>query len=269
MVEAHASRCNVNDFWIVANQPDGDYLSENEDRFPTMDFVTNFQGQNACRKESVRDAIRYEYYLASSSGWTKGTSPVLWAEIRESSLIGPELVLGMTDKVVLIKGSSKAMRESVKIAMLDFRRISPLKLRSVLGNSNLHVPLNEIKIDKTLRFVEEPVEILDPLRFTECLIMERNGVLHCNATSNRLVILLSKRFYVEMYNVGIKRSDMNLNCELSQGEHNLRVSMDCLVDGYCGPSGQDGYFRGVSMSRAKGGKHRGNHVEDVEVRKSG
>ncbi|GJX92217.1 putative reverse transcriptase domain-containing protein [Tanacetum coccineum] len=30
-----------------------------------------------------------------------------------------------------------------------------------LGNANLHVPLNEINIDKTLRFVEEPVEIMD------------------------------------------------------------------------------------------------------------
>ncbi|GKC97225.1 hypothetical protein Tco_1167500, partial [Tanacetum coccineum] len=30
-----------------------------------------------------------------------------------------------------------------------------------LGNANLHMSLNEIKIDKTLRFVEEPVEIMD------------------------------------------------------------------------------------------------------------
>ncbi|GJS23675.1 hypothetical protein Tco_0452307 [Tanacetum coccineum] len=34
-------------------------------------------------------------------------------------------------------------------------------LKNCLGNANLHVPLNEIKIDKTLRFVEEPVEIMD------------------------------------------------------------------------------------------------------------
>ncbi|GKG32608.1 hypothetical protein Tco_0430118, partial [Tanacetum coccineum] len=45
--------------------------------------------------------------------------PVLWAEIGEGSLIGPELVQETTDKVVVIK------------------------------------------IDKTLRFVEEPVEIMD------------------------------------------------------------------------------------------------------------
>ncbi|GKF07217.1 hypothetical protein Tco_0041441 [Tanacetum coccineum] len=34
-------------------------------------------------------------------------------------------------------------------------------LKKCLGNANLHVLLNEIKIDKTLRFVEEPVEIMD------------------------------------------------------------------------------------------------------------
>ncbi|GJV91036.1 hypothetical protein Tco_1538849 [Tanacetum coccineum] len=46
--------------------------------------------------ESVSDAIRFEYCLASSSGWTK--SLVIWAEIRGSSLIGPELVQETTNK---------------------------------------------------------------------------------------------------------------------------------------------------------------------------
>ncbi|GKG17194.1 hypothetical protein Tco_0362151, partial [Tanacetum coccineum] len=48
--------------------------------------------------ESVSDAIRFE-------------SPVLWAEIRESSLIGPELVQKTIDKVVLIKEKLKAARD--------------------------------------------------------------------------------------------------------------------------------------------------------------
>ncbi|GJX51500.1 hypothetical protein Tco_0278345 [Tanacetum coccineum] len=47
--------------------------------------------------ESVRDAIGFEYYLASSIGWTK--SSILWAEIRESSLTGLKLVQEMTDKL--------------------------------------------------------------------------------------------------------------------------------------------------------------------------
>ncbi|GJU87305.1 hypothetical protein Tco_1294851 [Tanacetum coccineum] len=34
-------------------------------------------------------------------------------------------------------------------------------LKKCLADANLHMPLNDIKIDKTLRFVEKPVEILD------------------------------------------------------------------------------------------------------------
>ncbi|GJY46804.1 hypothetical protein Tco_0435867 [Tanacetum coccineum] len=34
-------------------------------------------------------------------------------------------------------------------------------LKKCLADANLHVPLNEIKIDKTLQFVEEPVKIMD------------------------------------------------------------------------------------------------------------
>ncbi|GJV98984.1 hypothetical protein Tco_1554236 [Tanacetum coccineum] len=51
--------------------------------------------------ESVRDAIGFEYCLASSSGWTKD-----W----ESSLTRLELVQKTTDKVVLIKEKLKAAR---------------------------------------------------------------------------------------------------------------------------------------------------------------
>ncbi|GJT89266.1 putative reverse transcriptase domain-containing protein [Tanacetum coccineum] len=44
----------------------------------------------------------------------KCRSPVLWAEIGESSLIGPELVQETTDKVVLIKEKLKAARDRQK-----------------------------------------------------------------------------------------------------------------------------------------------------------
>ncbi|GJT81063.1 hypothetical protein Tco_1055405 [Tanacetum coccineum] len=47
--------------------------------------------------------------------------PVLWAEIRESSLIGPELVQETTDKVVLIKEKLKAARDRQK-SYADNRR---------------------------------------------------------------------------------------------------------------------------------------------------
>ncbi|GKC11938.1 putative reverse transcriptase domain-containing protein [Tanacetum coccineum] len=153
----------------------------------------------------------------------KCRSPVLWAEIGEGSLIGPELVQETTDKVVVIKEKLQAARDRQKSyadsgrKMTEYEvgenvllKVSPWKgvmrfgkkgklapryvgpfeilerigpvayrlrlpeeligvhdtfhvsnLKKCLGNANLHVPLNEIKIDKTLRFVEEPVEIMD------------------------------------------------------------------------------------------------------------
>ncbi|GKD98816.1 hypothetical protein Tco_1382713 [Tanacetum coccineum] len=144
-------------------------------------------------------------------------------EIRESSLIGFELVQETTDKVVLIKEKLKAARDRQKSYVgnrrkpLEFEvgdhvllkvspckgvmhfgkkgkfalryvgpfeileRISPVayrlrlpkelseehdtfqvsNLKKCLADANLHVPLDEIKIDKTLHFVEEPIEIMD------------------------------------------------------------------------------------------------------------
>ncbi|GJU06248.1 putative reverse transcriptase domain-containing protein [Tanacetum coccineum] len=153
----------------------------------------------------------------------KCRSLILWDEIRESKLIGPELVQETTDKVVLIKEKLKVARDRQK-SYADNRRkplefevedqvllkVSPwkgvirfgkkgklapryvgpfeilerigpvgyrlrlpeelrsahdtfhvLNLKKCLAAANLHVPLDEIKVDKTLHFVEEPVEIMD------------------------------------------------------------------------------------------------------------
>ncbi|GJX50543.1 hypothetical protein Tco_0277388 [Tanacetum coccineum] len=90
--------------------------------------------------ESDRDAIGFEYFLASSSGWTK--SLVLWAEIRESSLTGLELRL---------PEELNSVHDTFHVT----------NLKKCLADANLHVPLDEIKVDKTLLFVEEPVKIMD------------------------------------------------------------------------------------------------------------
>ncbi|GJX35596.1 retrovirus-related pol polyprotein from transposon TNT 1-94 [Tanacetum coccineum] len=72
-----------------------------------------------CR--SVRDkahASRYLVHLRADKTYHNFGdmywSPVLWAEIGEGSLIGPDLVLETTDKVVLIKGKLKETREHQK-----------------------------------------------------------------------------------------------------------------------------------------------------------
>ncbi|GJR94281.1 retrovirus-related pol polyprotein from transposon TNT 1-94 [Tanacetum coccineum] len=153
----------------------------------------------------------------------KCRSPMLWAEIREGSLIRPELVQETTDKVVAIKERLQEARDRQKSYAnnrrkpLEFEvgdrvmlKVSPWKrvvhfgkkgklalryvgpfeilerigpvayrlrlleelsgvhdtfhvstLKKCLADASLHVPLNEIKVDKTLRFIEEPAEILD------------------------------------------------------------------------------------------------------------
>ncbi|GKD99833.1 hypothetical protein Tco_1387817, partial [Tanacetum coccineum] len=77
--------------------------------------------------ESVRDAIRSDYHLSIRCApfealyESKCRSPVLWAEIGEGNLIGPNLVLETTDKVVLIKGKLKATIDRQK-SYADNRR---------------------------------------------------------------------------------------------------------------------------------------------------
>ncbi|GJY05278.1 hypothetical protein Tco_0371218 [Tanacetum coccineum] len=144
----------------------------------------------------------------------KCRSPVLWAEIGEGRLIRPELVQKTTDKVVLIKEKLKAARDRQK-SYVDNRR-KPLEfevgdqvllkvsawkgmirfgkkgklapslhdifhvsnLKKCLADANLHVPLDEIKINKTFHFVEEPIEIMDrkvkSLKRSKILIVKLN-----------------------------------------------------------------------------------------------
>ncbi|GJV03420.1 putative ribonuclease H-like domain-containing protein, partial [Tanacetum coccineum] len=182
--------------------------------------------------ESVRDTIGFEYCLASSSGWTK--SPVLWAEIGESSLTGPELVLDMTDKVVLIKEKLKAARDRQK-SYADNRRkplefevgdrvmlkVSPWKGVIRFGKKGKLAPryvgpfeilervgpvayrlrlpeeLSGIKVDKTLRFVEEPVENSD--REVKRLKCSRMVVVKVHLGSKRDIVLVVCELFVESY----------------------------------------------------------------------
>ncbi|GKE37530.1 putative reverse transcriptase domain-containing protein [Tanacetum coccineum] len=153
----------------------------------------------------------------------KCRTPIAWAEVGESKLIGPEIVQETTDKIVQIKERLKAARDRQK-SYADNRRkplefsvgdkvllkVSPRKgvvrfgkrsklspryvgpfeivervgpvayrlrlpqelvgvhdtfhvsnLKKCLADVNLHVPLEEVKIDDKLHFVEEPMEIMD------------------------------------------------------------------------------------------------------------
>ncbi|GJR35486.1 putative reverse transcriptase domain-containing protein [Tanacetum coccineum] len=189
----------------------------------SMAYHPQTDGQNERIIQKLEDMLRACVIEFGGSWDVHLPSPVLWAEIGESRLIGPELVQETTDKVVLIKEKLKAARDCQKsyddnrrnplefevgdqvllkvspwkgvirfgkkgklapryVGPFEiFERIGPVayqlrlpeelisvhdtfhmsNLKKFLADANLHVPLDEIKVDKTLRFVEEPVEIMD------------------------------------------------------------------------------------------------------------
>ncbi|GKD91171.1 putative reverse transcriptase domain-containing protein [Tanacetum coccineum] len=117
-------------------------------------------------------------------------SPIMWAEVREGQLIGPELVQETTKKISQIKDRLKAALDRQKsyadkrrkplefsiiekVGPLAYRLDFPeelnvvhdtfhvLNLKKCLADPTLQVPLDEIRVDAKLNFVEEHVEILE------------------------------------------------------------------------------------------------------------
>nr|GEU40717.1 hypothetical protein [Tanacetum cinerariifolium] len=122
----------------------------------------------------------------------KCRSPIMWAEVGDGQLIGPELVQETTEKISQIKNRLKAARVvhfakkgklaprfvgpfkiNEKVGLVAYRLYLPEELNGVhdtfyvsnlkkcLADPTLQVPLDEIRIDSKLNFVEEPVEILE------------------------------------------------------------------------------------------------------------
>ncbi|GJW86367.1 putative reverse transcriptase domain-containing protein [Tanacetum coccineum] len=189
-----------------------------------VSIISDRDGQYPLRIwQTLQKALGTRCALFEALYGRKCRSPVLWAEIGESRLIGPEMVQETTDRVVQIQERLKAARDRQKsyadnrCKPLEFSvgdqvllKVSPWKdvvhfgkkgklapryvgpfeiieridhvayrlrlphelssvhdtfhvsnLKKCLADAKLHVPLDEIRINKTLRFVEEPVEIMD------------------------------------------------------------------------------------------------------------
>nr|GEX86996.1 hypothetical protein [Tanacetum cinerariifolium] len=121
--------------------------------------------------------LEREVYSFQSFIWKEMSNTHSLGRGRRNKLIGSEIIQETTNKIVQIKERLKTTRDRQK-SYADNQR-KPLSLvsmirynsRSCLGkawydlkclaNTNLHVPLEEVKIDDKLHFVEEPMEILD------------------------------------------------------------------------------------------------------------
>nr|GEW38702.1 putative reverse transcriptase domain-containing protein [Tanacetum cinerariifolium] len=104
----------------------------------------------------------------------KCRSPVIWTEVGESQLIGPEIVQETTEKIIQIKEKLKMARSRQKSYAdnrhkpLEFKELSCVhdtfhvsNLKKCLAEPDVQVPLDEIEIDENLHFVEEPIEIVE------------------------------------------------------------------------------------------------------------
>ncbi|GKC73979.1 hypothetical protein Tco_1119862 [Tanacetum coccineum] len=117
---------------------------------------------------------------------------MIWTEVGESQLIGPEIMQETTEKIIQIRERLKTARSRQKsyadkrCKPLEFQvgdrvllKVSPWKgvlpqelscvhdmfhvsnLKKCLAEPDVQVPLDEIEIDENLRFIEEPIEIVE------------------------------------------------------------------------------------------------------------
>nr|GEU58607.1 putative reverse transcriptase domain-containing protein [Tanacetum cinerariifolium] len=99
----------------------------------------------------------------------KCRSLIMWAEIGEGQLIGPELVQETIEKISQIKDRLKAVHDRLVAYQLDLPEelngvhdtFYVSNLKKCLADPTLQVPLDEIRVDDKLNFMKELAEILD------------------------------------------------------------------------------------------------------------
>ncbi|GJU65813.1 putative reverse transcriptase domain-containing protein [Tanacetum coccineum] len=174
-------------FWQSMQEALGTWLDMSTAYHPQTD------GQSECTIQTLEDMLRAVRCASFEALYgRKCHSPIMWAEVGEGHLIGPELVQETTEKISQIKDRLKVARDRQK-SYADKRRkplefsvgdyiiekVGPItyrldlreeldgvhdmfhvsNLKKCLADPTLQVPLDEIRIDDKLNFVEEPVEI--------------------------------------------------------------------------------------------------------------
>nr|GFA49564.1 putative reverse transcriptase domain-containing protein [Tanacetum cinerariifolium] len=166
MDEAHASRLQDGevskayyiDEIVVGHRVPVSIISDHDGRFTSRFWQT--------LQKALGTRLGYEYGLSSLDEWTNLIKEKLKvAGDRQKSYADNRrklLEFDVEDQVLLKVSSWKGVvrferKDMLAPSVLDVFQI----LNKYLADANMHVPLEEIKIDKTLHFVKEPFEIID------------------------------------------------------------------------------------------------------------
>ncbi|GJV94639.1 putative reverse transcriptase domain-containing protein [Tanacetum coccineum] len=101
----------------------------------------------------------------------KCRSPVFWVEVGDVQLTRPKIIHETTEKIVQIRQRLQTTRDRVGLVAYTLELPEELSslhstfnvsnLKKCLSDESLVIPMKELRLDDTLNFVEEPVEIMD------------------------------------------------------------------------------------------------------------
>ncbi|GJW79055.1 putative reverse transcriptase domain-containing protein [Tanacetum coccineum] len=171
-------------FWTALHKALGTRLDMSTAYHPEID------SQSERTIQTLEDIIKAAPFEALYG--RKCRSPVCWAEVGDAQLTGLVIIHETTEKIVQIKSRIQAARDTQK-SYVNIRRkpleiqvgdrvmlkVSPWKgvvrfykreklnpryvgpFKKCLSDESLVIPLEELRVDDKLHFVEEPVKVMD------------------------------------------------------------------------------------------------------------
>ncbi|GJT06671.1 putative reverse transcriptase domain-containing protein [Tanacetum coccineum] len=160
-------------FWQSLQNALGTQLDMSTTYHPKTD------GQSERTIQTLEDMLRACSTIRGTL-WSK-VQITCWAEVGDVQLTGPEIIHETTKKIVQIRQRLQAARDRQRsyanilkrVGLMAYTLELPEELNSIystfhvsnlkkcLSDESLVIPMKELRLDDTLNFMEEPMEIMD------------------------------------------------------------------------------------------------------------